>query len=90
MAKPPSVFILTGTGNPELVTKHDSIFMSDTSRIVNFLPAVRSLHLRLLAKSEPTFNFISSETTPPAVVKRLCLHNSRLQHADLTTDPIHF
>ena len=69
LAKPPSVCILTGTGNPELGTEYDSIFVSDPSRSVNFLPAVRSLHPRLYGKSKPTFNFISPDTTPPAVVK---------------------
>ena len=69
MAKPPSVFIMTGTGNPESGKDYDNIFVSDPSRSVNFLPAVRSLHPRLLAKSEPRFNFISPDTTPPAVVK---------------------
>ena len=69
MTKPTSVFILIGTGNPELGMEYVSIFVSELNRSVNFLPAVRSLHHRLLTKSEPTFNFISSDTTPPAVVK---------------------
>ena len=69
MEKPPSVFVLTGTGNSELGAEYDSIFVSDPRRSVNFLPAVTSLHPRLLAKSEPTFYFISPDTTPPAVVK---------------------
>ena len=58
-----------GTGNCELDTEYDCIFVSDPSRSINFLPAVRSLHPRLLANSEPTLNFMSPDTTPPAVVK---------------------
>ena len=57
-------FILIGTGNPELGTEYDSISVSDPSRSENFLPAVRSLYPRLFTKSEPTFNFISPDTTP--------------------------
>ena len=67
MAKPTSVFILTGTGNPELDTEYDSIFLSDPSRRVNFLHAVRSLHPRLLTKLEPTLHFISPYTTPVVI-----------------------
>ena len=90
IAKPTSVFVFTGNGNPELGTEYDSIFLSYLSRSVNFLPALRSSHPRLLTKSESTFNFISPDTTPPAVEKRVCLHNSWLQHHDLTPDPILF
>ena len=79
-----------GTANPELGMEYFSIFVSVLSRSVNFLPTLRSLHPRLLTKSEPTLNFISADTTPPTVVKALCLHNSWLQHLDLTTDPIYF
>ena len=68
MVKPPSVFILIDTGNPESGTEYVSIFVSDPRRSVNFLPAVRSLHPRLLTKSEPTFNFILPYTTPSSVV----------------------
>ena len=67
--KSTSVFILIGTGNPELGMVYVSIFLSYPSRSVNFLPALRSLHPRLLTKSEATLNFISPDTTPPAVVK---------------------
>ena len=84
IAKPTSVFILIGTGNPELGTEYVSIFVSVPSRNVNFLPALRSLHSRLLTKSEPTFNFIS------AVAKALCLHKSLFVIRDLTTDVLHF
>ena len=59
MAKPTSVFILIGTGSPELGKEYDSIFVSDPSRSENFLPAVRLLHPGLLTKSEATLNFIS-------------------------------
>ena len=90
IAKPTSVFISMSTGNHEMGTEYVSIFVSFPSRSLNFLPALRSLHPRLLTKSEPTLNFISPDTTPPAVVKRLCLHNSWLQHRHLTTDPIYF
>ena len=69
MAKPPSVFILTGTGNPESGKEYYSICASVPSRSVNFIPIVILLHPRLPIKSEPTFNFISPDTTPPAVVK---------------------
>ena len=69
MAKPTTVFIWIGTGNPELGMVYVNIFVSVHSRSVNFLPALRSLHPRLLTKSEPNFNFISPDTTPPAVVK---------------------
>ena len=69
MALPPSVFILIGTGTPELGSEYDSIFVSDPSKSVNLLSAVISLHPRLLAKSEPTINFILPDTTPPAIVK---------------------
>ena len=69
MVKPSSVFTFTGTGNPELGAEYDIIFVSDPSRSVNFLPAVRSLHPRLLAKSELTFNLNHQTQTPPAVVK---------------------
>ena len=58
-----------GTGNLELGTEYVGVFVSVPSRSVNFLPALRSLHPRLLTKLEPTFNFISPDTTPPAVVK---------------------
>ena len=58
IAKPTSVFIMMGTGNPELGTEYVSIFVSDPSRSANFLPALRSLHPRLLTKSEPPLNFI--------------------------------
>ena len=54
--KPSSVFILIGTGNPELGMVYVSIFVSVPSRSVNFLPALRSLHPRLRTKSEPTLN----------------------------------
>ena len=64
-----SVFILTGNGNPEFGMEYVSIFLSHPSRSANFLPALRSLHSRLLTKSELTLNFISPDTTPPAVVK---------------------
>ena len=66
-----------GTGNPELGTEYVSIFVSDTSRSANFLPTLRSLHSRLLIKSEPTLNFISPDTTPPAVAKA-CVSTSFL------------
>ena len=65
--------MLTGNGNPELGTEYDSIFLSDPSRSVNVLPALRSSHPRLLTKSEPTLNFLSPDTTPPAVVK-VCVY----------------
>ena len=91
IAKPTSVFILIGTGNCELGTEYVSIVVHVPSRSVNFLSALRSLHPRLLTKSEPTLNFMSPDTTPPAVVKAcVCLHNSWLQHLDLIPDPIHF
>ena len=67
MAKPTSVLI--GTGNPALGMEYISIFVSVPSKSANFLPSLRSLHPRLLTKSEPTLNFISPDTTPPAVVK---------------------
>ena len=67
MAKPSSVFILTGNGNPESGKEYDSILVSVPSTSVNFLSAVRSLHPRFLTKSEPTFN-LYHQTTPPAVV----------------------
>ena len=69
ITKPTSVFILTGNGNQEFCTEYDIKLFYDPSRSVNFLPALRSSHPRLLTKSEPTFNFISPATTPPAVVK---------------------
>ena len=69
MAKPTSVFLLIGTGNPELGMKYVRIFVFVPSRSVNVSPAVRSLHPRLLTKSEPTFKFIPPDTTPPAAVK---------------------
>ena len=69
MAKHTSVFILIGTGNPEMGMVYVSIFVSVPSRSVNYLHALRSLHPRLFTKSEPNFNFISPDTTPPAVVK---------------------
>ena len=68
MAKAISAFILTGVGNQELGTEYDSIFPSDPSRSVNFLPALRLSHPRLLSKSEPTFNFISPDATPSVLV----------------------
>ena len=89
MAKPTSVFILIGTGNPEFGMEYVSIFMSVPSRSVNFLRVVRSLHPRLLTKSEPTFHFISPDKTPLSAVKAF-VSTSWLQHLDLTTDPIHF
>ena len=67
MRKPPSVFILMGSGNCESGKEYDSILVSVSSRSVNFLPVVRSLHSRLLTKSEPTFYFISPDTTSPKV-----------------------
>ena len=67
--KPTSVFILIGTGNPELDMVYVSIFVSVPSRCVKIVPALRSLYPRLLTKSEPTLHFISPDTTPPAVVK---------------------
>ena len=57
------------TGNPKLGTEYVSIFVSDPSRIANFLTALRSLHPGLLTKSEPTLHFISPDAIPPAVVK---------------------
>ena len=69
MANYTSVFILIATGNPELGMEYVSICVSVPSRSVNFLPVVRSLHPRLLTKTDPTFYFISPETTPPAAVK---------------------
>ena len=68
MAKPLSVFILTSTDNPESGKEYDSIFVSVPSRRVNFLHVVILLHHRLLIKSEPTYHFISPDTTPQAVV----------------------
>ena len=68
MTKPTSVFIWTGTGNPELGMEYVSIFVYVPSRSVNFLSAVRSLHPRLLTKSEPTLNFIPPYTTPSSIV----------------------
>ena len=58
-----------GTGNPDFGMEYVSIFVSVPSRSVNFLPALRSLHPRLLTKSKPTLNFISPDKTPPVVVK---------------------
>ena len=72
MVKPPSVFILAGTGNPESEKEYDIIFVSVPSRSVNFLPFVRSLHPRLLAKLEPTFNFISPDNTSSS--KSVCVY----------------
>ena len=69
VAKPTSVLILIGTGNPELCTEYVSIFESVPCRSVNFLPALRSLHHRLLTKSEATLNLVSPDTTPPVVVR---------------------
>ena len=90
MTKPSEVSNLTGAGTTESGLVYDSVFEGVPSRSVNFLPALRSIHPRLLTKSKPTHNFISPDTTPQAVVKRLCLQNSWLQHLDLTSDPIHF
>ena len=90
MIKSPSVFILIATLNCESSKEYASTFVSDPSRRVNFLPVVKSLHPGHLTKSEPTFKFISLDTTPPAVVIAFCLHNSWLLHLDLTADPINF
>ena len=63
IAKPTLVFILIRTGIPELGTEYVSTFVYVPSRSVNFLPFIRSLHPRVYTKSEPTFNFISPDTT---------------------------
>ena len=89
MTKPPVVSNLTGT--PELSLVYDSVFWSDPSRSKNSLPISRLKHPKnIVGLLELTFNNIGSNTVPPALVKRLCLHNSWLQHLDLTLDPIHF
>ena len=69
MRKYPSGFILTSTGNFKSGKEYDIIFVSVISGSVIFVSVVKLLHSRLLTKSEPTFHFISPDTTPPAIVR---------------------
>ena len=71
MTKPASVFNSMGVDTNGLGMKYVSIFEYDPSISINFLPALRSAHHRILilTKSEPILNNTSADTTPPAVEK---------------------
>ena len=90
MTKPASIFNSMGVSTNGLGMEYVSIFEYDPSISINFLPALRLSHLRIIFKSEPILKTTSPDTTPPAVEKRVCVYNSWLQHLALTTDPPHF
>ena len=91
MIKPASDFNSMGVSTNGLGMEYFSIFEYDLSISINFLPALRLSHPRILTKSEPILNTASPDTTPPAVEKAyVCIYNSWLQHLDLTTDPSQF
>ena len=69
MTKPASVFNSMGVNTNGFGMEYVSIFEYDLSISINFLPALRLSHPRILTKSEPILNTPSPDTTPPAVEK---------------------
>ena len=69
MAKPASIFNSMGVDTNGLGMEYVSVFEYGHSISINFLPALRLSHARILTKSETIINTTSPDTTPPAVEK---------------------
>ena len=69
MTKSASIFNSMGVSTNGLGMEYVNIFEYDLSISINFLPALRFSHPRILTKSEPILNTTSPYTTPPAVEK---------------------